>query len=317
MRGAGGTATLLLFAAACSSSPGTGGAGGTTGSTQASTTTTGSGGSGGMPPIGGDRPVEVTGPSDAMPGEKLPLIILLHGYGVSGLVEDLYMGLGALAESKRFFFLHPTGTVDKSGSYFWNATDACCDFDGTHVDDSAYIAGLVDQMVASYPVDPKRVYLVGHSNGGFMSYRMACDHADKIAAMVSLAGAMWMDPSKCQPSGPVHVLQIHGTADDEVLYDGAAAGPGPSNMAYPSAETTVEDWVALDHCNATPDTSAAPLDLEEKLPGAETTVKRWEKGCQAGGSAELWSMQGGSHIPVIGTAFRDAVVSYLFAHPKP
>jgi polyhydroxybutyrate depolymerase len=88
-------------------------------------------------------------------------------------------------------------------------------------------------------------------------------------------------------------------------------------MAYPGAETTVEDWVALDHCNATPDTSAAPLDLEEKLPGAETTVKRWEKGCQAGGSAELWSMQGGSHIPVIGTAFRDAVVSYLLAHPKP
>jgi polyhydroxybutyrate depolymerase len=313
VRRAGGIALLLL--AACSSAAEPSATSSTT--TSVTTTASGTGGSGGAPVIGGDRPVDVAGPTDVAPGEKLPLVILLHGYGVSGLLEDLYMGLGTLAVPRRFFFLHPTGTVDSSGSYFWNATDACCNFGGSTVDDSAYIEGLIDQMTALYPVDPKRVYLVGHSNGGFMSYRMACDHADKIAAIASLAGAMWMDTSKCQPSEPVHVLQIHGTADAEVLYDGDVAGPGPSELPYPGAETTVEDWVALDHCDATPDTSAAPLDLDEKLAGAETTVKRWAAGCKAGGSAELWTMADGVHIPTIGTGFRHAVIDYLFAHPKP
>lgn len=313
----------IALLAACASTEETGpktttGAGGAT--TTSNTTTSSASGAGGAPVIGGDRPVDVTLPEGLAPGERVPLVILLHGYGVSGLVEELYMQLGGLSQSRRFAYAHPTGTVEdiggSAGSYFWNATDACCNFYGSEVDDSAYLAGVIDEIVAAYPVDPKRVYLVGHSNGGFMSYRMACDHADKVAAIVSLAGAMWQDPSKCAPSGPVHVLQIHGTADDTVIYTGEA-GLGAGMSAYPGAMESVESWVALDGCDAAPDTSAAPLDLDVGLAGAETTVSRWEKGCKSGGSVALWSIAGGAHLPEIGPQFRTSVIDYLFAHPKP
>lgn len=306
-------ATLALLA--CSSGTGDTNQETTTTSTGSggATTTTSTGGAGGAPVIGGDRPVEVQVPEGLAPGEKAPLVLLLHGYGVSGLLEELYMYLAPEAAKRRFFYAHPTGTVDAQGSYFWNATDACCDFGDTKVDDSAYLASVIDEIVAAYPVDPKRVYLVGHSNGGFMSYRMACDHADKIAAIASLAGAMWSDVSKCQPSEPVHVLQIHGTADDTVIYTGEGSGPGST----PSAQTTASSWATLDGCDATADESAAPLDLDVGLAGAETTVSRWAKGCKMGGSAELWSIQGGGHVPQIADGFRKSLIDFLFAHPKP
>jgi polyhydroxybutyrate depolymerase len=272
---------------------------------------------GALPPIGGDRPVDVVEPDSLAPGEKAPLVILLHGYGVSVVVEDLYLGLTSVARARGFFYAHPNGTIDQAGSYFWNATDACCDFDGSGVDDSAYLASVIDEIVARYPVDPKRVYLIGHSNGAYMTYRMACDHADKIAAFASLAGAMWMDPSKCQPSGPVHALEIHGTADTQVLYDGDTGGPGPGMNAYPGAVTSVADWVTIDGCEAVADTSAPPLDLDAVLPGAETTVTRYAQGCKAGGSAELWTIEGGAHLPQVADEFRKQVVDFLLAHPKP
>jgi polyhydroxybutyrate depolymerase len=270
-----GLSLALLACAACSSGEGATGTStnSTASGTGGGTTTMGTGGAGGsaLPPIGGDRPVDVTVPDGLPAGEKVPLVMLLHGYGVGGLVEELYMALRPLALKHGFVYAVPTGTVDSMGKYFWNATDACCNFDGSSVDDSAYLAGVIDEIVARYPVDPKRVFLVGHSNGGFMSYRMACDHADKIAAIASLAGAMWLDTAKCAPSQPVHVLQIHGTADADVAYDGS---PG-----IPSAQTTVQDWATLDGCASAPDTSAPPLDLDTQLPGAETTVQRWAQGC--------------------------------------
>jgi polyhydroxybutyrate depolymerase len=296
------TALALSLIPLCGCSSSGGGAGG------GSSTS----GTGGAPVIGGDRPVEVIVPSSLKPGTKVPLVIMLHGYSVNGKVEEVYLQLSALAESRGFLYAHPDGTIDKDGKYFWNATDACCDMYGTMVDDSAYLSSVIDQIKANYPVDPRRVYVLGHSNGGYMSYRMACDHGDQIAAIASLAGAMWQDTSKCKPKGPVSVLEIHGTADDSVAYDGVT-GMG----AYPGAEATVADWVAIDGCAAAADTSAPPLDLDDTLAGHETKVERWQKGCAMGSSVELWTIAGGHHVPSLTLAFRLDLVEWLLAHPKP
>ena len=318
MRRLGALGVALVVLAGCSSGASNGTAA-TTGSSAASSSSSssGAGGAGGEPPIGGDRPVDVTVPAGAKPGVTMPLVLLLHGYSVNGTVEELYMQLAPLADTKGFYYAHPSGTVDSTQNYFWNATDACCNFDGSKVDDSAYLESVIKEIEARYPIDPKRVYLVGHSNGAFMSYRMACDHADTIAAIVSLAGAMWEDTSKCQPTAPVHVLEIHGTADTEVLYTGSPGGPGMGNGPYPGAETSVRDWATLDGCSLTPDDTAPPLDLDTQLSGAETTVERFAAGCKAGGSAELWTIQGGMHLPNIADTFREDVIDFLFAHPKP
>jgi polyhydroxybutyrate depolymerase len=261
--------------------------------------------------------VTVEVPSGYKPGIPAPLLIMLHGYSIGGVVEELYLHLAPLADQNGFLYAHPNGTIDRSGNYFWNATNACCDYYGSPVDDSAYLYSVVEQIQQYYSVDPKRIYFMGHSNGAFMAHRMACDHAGKIAAIASLAGAMFEDPRNCHASEPVNVLEIHGTADDEVLYDGSPGTSRPGDGPYPGAETTVKDWATTDGCSLAPDTSSPPLDLDTELPGAETTVTIYAKGCKPGGSATLWTIQGGMHLPSIGDDFRKDLFAWLLAHPKP
>jgi polyhydroxybutyrate depolymerase len=267
-----------------------------------------SGSGGGAPMIGGDRPVDVYVPQNLPAGEKAPLVIMLHGYMVDGRVEELYLQLTPLADSRGFFYAYPNGLVDKSGSYYWNATDACCDYDHSNVDDSKYLASVITEIEAAYPVDPKRVFIVGHSNGAFMAYRMACDHADLIAAVGSLAGAMWEDTSKCKPSEGVSILEIHGTADTEVIYDGS------TKENYPSAPITVGDWATFDGCDKAPTTDSKKLDL---IAGgsAETTVTRYQN-CKSDRDVELWTMAKGSHLPDLSKSFRPDLVDWLYSQAK-
>ena len=170
-----------------------------------------------------------------------PLIVLLHGYTFSGERQDEYMKISDLADAYGFLFVAPDGTQEAGGQQnrFWNASQACCNFGGGEVDDSAYIRGLIDAIKDDYAVDDGRVFLIGHSNGGFMSYRMAHDHPDTIAAIASLAGAD-QTRERTPPTSPVHVLQIHGTADETIAYAGAEI----QGTAYPGARESVGRWAA-------------------------------------------------------------------------
>lgn len=288
-----------------------GGSGATGGGGTGGATGGGGGQGGGDLTIGGDRPVKMYIPSSYDGSEPAPLIVLLHGYSASGGIQELYFGFKSIAEERGFIYAVPDGTEDATMKQFWNATDACCDFGGTGVDDSAYLSGVVEEIKSKYNVDPKRVYFVGHSNGGFMSYRMACDHADQIAAIVSLAGATFADDTLCTPSEPVAVLQIHGTMDETVLYDG-----GTFVVDYPGAVTSAETWAAHGGCEKAA-ADGGTLDIEGALAGDETTVSMYATGCQPGGHAELWTIAGGSHIPNLGPDFKVKVFDFLEAHPKP
>jgi polyhydroxybutyrate depolymerase len=302
-----------------------GSGGGVTASTTGSRTTaasTGAGGAGGASPdagpIGGDRPVTVYVPPSYNASVPMPLVLLLHGYTLTGALEEAYMQIQPVAESRGFLYAHPDGTKDPLGFEFWNATNACCDLFGINVDDSAYLSSVISEIQAQYNVDAKRIFLVGHSNGAFMSYRMACDHADQIAAIASLAGAMWEDTTQCMPSQPVSVVEIHGTADAVILYDGGSNIQGNlTTVPYPSAPTTVGDWVTFDGCSNTPDTSSPNIDLDATFAGDQTSVTIFGTGCQPGGHAELWTMNGSGHVPELSPTFTPDVIDYLFAHPKP
>ncbi|AUX39854.1 uncharacterized protein SOCE26_012490 [Sorangium cellulosum] len=250
-------------------------------------------------------------PSSYEEGTPTPLVILLHGYTASGSLQEAYFALQPLAEERGFLYAHPDGTIDADGNAFWNATDACCNFYGSEVDDSAYLRSVVEDIQARYTVDPKRIFFLGHSNGGFMSYRMACDHADLIAAVASLAGATFADPADCTPSEPVAALQIHGTADETVNYLGATFGAA----SYPGALETAQQWAEIGGCDTDP-TEGPTLDLDSGLAGDETTTQAFT-GCDPGGHAELWSIEGGTHIPTLGPDFAPAVIDFLLAHPKP
>ena len=258
------------------------------------------------------RPYDVFAPTGYDAGAPTPLVLLLHGYGASGDIQESYFKFETLAESRGFLYVHPDGTVDPSGAQFWNATDACCSIGGDVIDDAAYLVAVIEQVSAEYNVDPKAIFLAGHSNGGFMSYRMACQHADTIAGIASLAGATFADTADCTPSEPVSVLQVHGTSDETILYDGGSVG-GPD---YPSAQQSVESWVGYNGCDTRPTITADALDLDGGIDGAESDVEAFG-GCAQGSEVELWSINGGSHIPGVTADFSAGVIDFLLAHPKP
>ena len=243
----------------------------------------------------------------------MPLIIMLHGYGLSGSYQESYFRFRQHQESLGFMLATPDGTTDAFGNRFWSATDACCNFFNSNVDDSAYLRSLIDAIRAELSVNDRLVCLVGHSNGGFMSYRMACDHSDIIASIASLAGVTHDDPDDCAPETTVHTLQIHGTNDTVIFYNGGLINGNP----YPGAIDTAETWAANNGCDVVPDNSSPPLDLDRSIAGAETLVTTYGQGCAPGGSAELWTIVGGSHSPNLSTSFSPTVIQWLLSHPKP
>ena len=171
-------------------------------------------------------------------------------------------------------------------------------------------------MQKVYNVDGRRIYLIGHSNGGFMSYRMAYEHSDKISAIVSLAGANHRE-QRDPPPNAVHILQIHGTNDRIIDYQGGDTREYFNGMGgrYPGALRSVRRWADYNGC-AEAGAGRELRDLEASLPGHETGVLKFEIGCKEGGSAELWTISSGVHSPMFSDTFAAQVVEWLLAHPK-
>jgi len=253
--------------------------------------------------VGGKRPAEVFVPKAWDGCKKWPLIILLHGYGASGSLQNAYLGVGARVDKHGFVLVLPDGTEAANGKRFWNATDFCCDFYKQGIDDVAYITGLIDEAKAKLSIDPSRIYLLGHSNGGFMSYRMACEKPELIAGVASLAGAVTNTESFCTPDRAVNVLQMHGTNDKTIKYAGT--------NQYPGAEVATSRWVGLNSCKGIPVTSA-PIDYDPTVKGPETTRKVWS-GCKEETNVTLWKMEKSGHIPLVNDAFRDAMLKHILA----
>jgi polyhydroxybutyrate depolymerase len=304
--------------AACSSGNGPAGSGGA--GTSSSTGINPTGGAGGGVStnmcaggtVGGDRPVTVYAPSSYDCKKAVPLVLLLHDYASSGAAAESYFDLTAQSDAQGFLYAHPDGTKDSKGNEFWNATDACCNADGSKVDDSTYLSNVISDVQAQYNVDPTRVFVLGYGNGGFMAYRLACDHADQITAVASLGGATWDVSSKCALQTAVSVVEIHGTDDATFLYAGGTNLGNP----YPAATATASDWATLDRCKGAPSTSLPPLDLDATLPGAETAITEYTP-CFGGSTVELWTIQGGSHKPTFAAGAVTTIVGHLLAQTRP
>lgn len=259
--------------------------------------------------FGGTRPVEIKAPATLTPGKLYPLVLVLHGYGANGFAQAAYLQMSGLPAADQALVLAPDGTPNASGQQFWNADPACCDFGNQNPDDVAYLGGLIDEVSATWPVDPSAVFVIGHSNGGFMAYRLACERADVISAIGSLAGLASSNAASCTPSRPVAVLQLHGTADATVPY--AATGSG---IGAVGAEGSVVQWASHNGCG-TARTAGTTLDLDSSVVGAETTPSV-TTGCPAEGAVELWRMEGSGHIPILANGFGTTLFAWFQSHQR-
>ncbi len=249
---------------------------------------------------GGDRPAELKAPATLTDGKQYPLLVVLHGFGASGFVQTAFFGVGGLPAADQALLIAPDGTTNSQGQQFWNADPACCDTEGKHPDDVGYIGGLIEDISADWPVDKKQVFILGHSNGGYMAYRMACERADLIAAIGSLAGNASSTPSTCTPSQKVNVVHMHGTVDDIVPFTGA----------MPS----VAQWAAKNGCGTTR-TSTGELDLDNAVTGAETHTFTTD-GCPANGAVDLWTMEGSTHVPIMNATFSTTILDWFTSHKR-
>lgn len=175
-------------------------------------------------------------PPGFSPGTPAPLVFNLHGYGMNAAQEEFYTEMNAVADTAGFVVCYPEGIGNAWNVGFVGAYHA-------GVDDVGFISALIDQLYFQYQIDLTRVYACGLSNGGFMSYRLACELSHKLAAIASVAGSMTDSiHAYCATIGSFPIMHIHGTDDQTVLFNGV---PG----YHWSAPASIQRWTTANQCN--------------------------------------------------------------------
>ena len=259
--------------------------------------------------IGGDRPALLVLPSGYVPQTPLPLVLSLHGYTSHYMFQDSYFGLSPLVKSYGFALILPNGTRDENGKRFWNATDLCCGVTDSKPDDVAYLTGLVEEAAERVSVD--RVFAAGLSNGGFMSYRLACESLPGLAAIVVVAGSSFSDPTRCASAGPISILHVHGTGDDIVKIEGGS-NPDLGEGTHPDARELARRWAERAGCDLSGAEKLPNLDIDARADGDETSVTRYGSGCRGNLVVEFWEMESSPHVPRLTPDFGRRILAWLF-----
>lgn len=219
-------------------------------------------------------------PASYTPGQPAPLVLNLHGYTSNRFQQAAYTNFNPIADTAGFIIVHPDGTLDPFTSQrFWNFGIL-----GATVDDFSFLETLIDTIAANYTINPSRIYSVGMSNGGFMSYALACE-SNRFAAVGSVTGSMSVPMyGNCSPNFPTPIISIHGTADSTVPYLGNSTSKG--------AQEVVDFWVNNNNCNTTPVVSTIP---NTNLTDNSTAEHYVYSGGTNGNTVEHFKVIGGGH----------------------
>lgn len=204
-------------------------------------------------------------PQSYSPDESYPLLLALHGYTQTGQGMMQFSGLNQIADTAGFIVVYPNGVGNA-----WNVGFA----GGSTADDVGFLNALIDTLNVFYNIDLKRTYAAGFSNGGFMSYRLACESANRMAAIASVAGTMTENAfTTCTPQRAVPVLHIHGTNDIVIAYNGG--------FGNKSVDQVLSLWTDFNICPETPVVEDLP-----DLVAEGSTVQRFTWG-PCGNSTEV------------------------------
>lgn len=260
--------------------------------------------------MGRDYCVKV--PSSYRAGTPMPVVLMLHGFGADGESQSNYLDLNDTAETRGFILVKPNGTLNSTAQRYWNAFPACCVVFATDPpDDVAFLDAVLDDVESAYTVDTHREYAMGHSNGAFMTNRLACDRTTRFAAIATLAGTL--EPSLCTPSAPISVLHIHASDDLVINYPGGMVIGAPD--PYVGAEADVAFWASANGCGAAR-TEVETREMACGIGDAETHVERYS-GCSDGTVVELWRMDIGGHVPLFRVPdWPSRVVDFFYAHAR-
>lgn len=219
---------------------------------------------------------------------KYPLVIALHGGGGKGSGMNKLSGFNEIADKNNFVVVYPDG-IDKQ----WN--DGRSDFLlNDKINDVKFISKLIDTLKVLYNIDTNRVYATGISNGGIMSFRLACELSNKIAAFAPVAASMPESPAyDCKPVRPVPMMLIFGDEDPLIPFNGgeiSVFGLRTRGKVIP-VEQTVNYWVNSNGCNIVPTETKI-----NAVPDDGTEVSKKVYSSKTGNAdVEFWLVTGGGH----------------------
>lgn len=213
------------------------------------------------------RDYRVFQPPSLDTSKPFPLVLIFHGAPIDAAGFEDVIKFDAEAATAGVLAVSPDGCDED-----WDQAEGSSDV--------RFVSALIDRLESQFAIDPSRIYVVGASAGGFMAYRLACDLAGRLRAVASDAGSMWWD---CTPSRPVPIYEIHGTADENVPYQGGAS-TYRNNRVVEAAPTVVARWVRVDGCTGAPATSHVGI----------TNTQRWSH-CAGGAVVQFDTVVGGHH----------------------
>ena len=258
----------------------------------------------------------------SLPNSPVPLLLAFHGGTGWGAQFEKNSGFDELAEANGFLVVYPDGVgsgADETTNRTWNGGDCCGAAARNDVDDVAFVDQLLDVLEAAYSIDPARVFAAGHSNGGILSYRLACELSERIMAVGLQAGTLEIDA--CAPPTAVSLLHIHGVADTNLPIDGGRGTTSIANVDFNSPRVAVQTFADAIGCSAEPAVTTTATN-------ADLTVSTWT-GCDDRAEVQFVAVDGAAHpwmghtpsnpaAPPVYTGLDASfeIVAFLLAHPR-
>ena len=211
-------------------------------------------------------------PSIYQPSQPTPLLFNLHGRTGTAYTTMWHADFRPIADTANFIIIHPQGLLDNTGVTHWNLGQSS-------VDDIGFFNSLYSYIISNYNINLDQVYCTGMSNGGYMSYYLACNMSDKISAVASVTGAMGsFTQLNCNPTHPTPIMEIHGTNDVVVPFNNIVNG--------------IEYWRDYNNCNQIADTIFIPdLVLEDSSTVQHIIYNNGDDGV----TTELFKIINGGH----------------------
>ena len=252
---------------------------------------------------GATRTFEVHVPASYDPNKATPMVLNFHGLTSNGMQEIFLTGMNLKSDAQGFIAVHPEGTGNS-----WNAGGCCDPAAKDMVDDIGFVTAMLDKLESDLCVDPKRVFVTGMSNGAFLSDRIGCELAARVAAIAPVAGVL-VSPT-CNPARPMPVLAFHGTADMLVDYY------GKGQYGFIGAQADIDAWATRDGCT---DTAVQTFQKDD-------TTCMTRSACKEGAEVTLCTVDGGGHtwpggyaIPggktTMAISATDAMWDFFVKHP--
>jgi polyhydroxybutyrate depolymerase len=240
-------------------------------------------------------------PPAASNGRPLPLVLNLAGATQNGLIEEVLSGMDANADENGYLVVYPDGTriskvltpdpVAKQAQYGWNAGE-CCGLPVTRkINDVGFLEKVIADVAARTPVDLRRVYMTGISNGGMMAYAMAAEASTHVAAIASVSGQVELPV--IHPTRSVPTMEFHSVNDPIAKFNGV---PNKNPLLVLSVMQGIRQWVKADGCPSTPRDGTVMVGAAGSISAGQTATPITYAPCRGGAKVVLWRFTGSGHV---------------------